>query len=335
MTSAILVDPRFDATWPLAADAAHRRWQQEGAVEFVRLPAGRRTPPAESVRDPAAITRLLVLGPAPTAEELAPFTALQEFAGDSAEVGERLAGPLQARGVACYGLRHEGFWSQSLAEFGLALTLNGLRRIPQLHAEIRSRQAPWDFSGSGQPGARGQQFGDDPAYVNGTVQGKRVRIAGLGNIGSLYACFCTALGAEVAAWDALMPDAVFSAARASRRFRLEELVGDAEIFAPLLPLRPATTGLITAELVRALPRGCLVVLITRAQVVDMPALRARVLAGELALAADVFEREPLPLDDPLLGHPAVVHTPHIAGRTAHANQALAEHLIGQFRRARA
>ena len=105
---------------------------------------------------------------------------------------------------------------------------------------------------------------------------------------------------------------------------------DAEIFAPMLPLTDSTRGIITAEHIRALPAGCLVVLATRALICDMPALRQRVLADELALAADVFDVEPLPLDDPLLGRHNVVHTPHNAGRTRHANQQWARALADQF-----
>jgi hypothetical protein len=70
--------------------------------------------------------------------------------------------------------------------------------------------------------------------------------------------------------------------------------------------------------------------VTRAPVCDMPTLRDRVLADELALAADVWDVEPLPLDDPLLGRHNVVHTPHIAGRTHDANLAWAENLAAQF-----
>ena len=62
----------------------------------------------------------------------------------------------------------------------------------------------------------------------------------------------------------------------------------------------------------------------------MPTLRERVLADELALAADVWDVEPLPLDDPLLGRHNVVHTPHNAGRTREANLAWTENLAIQF-----
>ena len=98
----------------------------------------------------------------------------------------------------------------------------------------------------------------------------------------------------------------------------------------MLPLTPQTRGLITAAHIDSLPQGCLVVLATRAMICDMEAVRRRVLADELALAADVFDVEPLALDDPLLGRHNVVHTPHIAGRTVDANKQWVENLINQF-----
>jgi phosphoglycerate dehydrogenase-like enzyme len=154
---------------------------------------------------------------------------------------------------------------------------------------------------------------------------------GAGNIGSRFAAFAHALGADVAAWDPFAPEAGFHRAGSRREHHLERLVADAEIFAALVPLTDSTRGLVTAAHIDALPTGCLVVLVTRARIVDVDAVRRRVLADELALAADVFDVEPLPLDDPLLSRHNVVHTPHIAGRTADANHAWARMLADQFR----
>jgi phosphoglycerate dehydrogenase-like enzyme len=176
----------------------------------------------------------------------------------------------------------------------------------------------------------GAQFSDDRRFTNGTIAGKRVRIVGAGNIGSRYASFAHTLGADVAAWDPFAPEPNFHRSGARRQWHLAELVKDADIFAPMLPLTEQTRGLVTASHLRALPRGCLVVLATRAAICDVAVLRSRVLADELALAADVFDVEPLPLDDPLLGRHNVVHTPHIAGRTLDANRQWVEDLIAQF-----
>ena len=163
------------------------------------------------------------------------------------------------------------------------------------------------------------------------MAGKRVRVVGVGNIGARYASWCAALGAHVAVWDPFAPDASFVVAGAERRFHVEELVADAEIFAPMVPLTDSTRGLITAALIDALPMHGLVVQVTRAAVCDTPALYRRVLNDELALAADVFDAEPVPLGSPLLGRHNVVHTPHAAGRTRDANHAYADDVIARFR----
>lgn len=333
MGSAIVVHPKFECIWPFAADHFHALWQARGPVTFIRVDDGDTRPLSRVVPDPASVTRLVALGVPMTDACVAAFRSLREAAISSGYAHE-YPESLTSSGVRVYTHPSEGFWAESVAECGLALTLSGLRRIPQLHLEILSSHKPWDYSppeGNGRPGARGQQYGDDSRFANGTVAGKRVRIVGAGNIASRYAAFVRMLGADVAAWDPFATEPSFHRTGARREHHLDMLVRDAEIFAPMVPLTPQTEGLVTAELIRALPRGCLVVLVTRALICDMQALRERVLADEVSLAADVFDVEPLPLDDPLLGRHNVVHTPHIAGRTIHANQQWTEKLDVQFR----
>jgi phosphoglycerate dehydrogenase-like enzyme len=330
--SVIVVHPDFDRTWPWAADHFHLLWEAQGQTEFLRLASEDRRPVSEVVVDPSGITRAVVLNVPVTVECVARMPALRE-AVFSPEPSTAAGDALAAAGVRAYVQPSEGFWGQSVAEFALALTLCGLRRIPQLHHAIVSNLQPWDYAppgGAGRPGGRGQQFGDDPNFANGTVEGKRIRIVGAGNIASRYASFVHTLGADVAAWDPFASEPCFHRAGARRELRLDSLFHDADIFAPMVPLTDETRGLVKREHLLALPRGCLVVLVTRAAVCDMPTLRERVLADELALAADVWDVEPLPLDDPLLGRHNVVHTPHNAGRTREANLAWTENLAVQF-----
>lgn len=211
---------------------------------------------------------------------------------------------------------------QSVAEFALGLTIAGLRRIPQLHTEIITDQDPWDYDPDRRPlaGKRGHQFADDTT----------VRIVGVRNIGSRYANFVNELGADVAGYDPYADKPCFHRSGTRKVWRLDDLITDTEIFAPMVPLTEETEKLVTAQHINALPSGCLVVLVTRAQVCDMAAVRERVIADEIALAADVWDIEPLPLDDPLLDRHNVVHTPHLAGRTRHANEQWAEMLATQF-----
>lgn len=332
MRSVIIVHPNFDKFWPWSADHAHAQWSTQGEVEFIRQKAADTTPVSEMVSRPHTVTRMIVFGTVTTAACAAVFSGLQEISIES-PTREPFLAALVARGVRYHAQPNEGYWGQSVAEFGLALTLCGLRRIPQMHLQIITDLSAWDYEpagGVGVPGTRGYQYGDDNRFTNGTLAGKKVRIVGAGNIASRYASFATVLGADVAVWDPYASEPCFHRAGSRREWHLERLVSDAEIFVPMVPLTPQTEGLITAAHIDALPRGCLVVMVTRALICDMVAVRRRVLSDDLALAADVFEVEPVPLNDPLLGRHNVVHSPHNAGRTRQANERFSTALIEQF-----
>jgi phosphoglycerate dehydrogenase-like enzyme len=337
MSNLIIMHAEFEAHWPFVAERLMQRWQTLSETALIRIARGDARPLGEIAPHPQEVGRLVCLGAPVTAECLYRFGRLREAAFlepyGPATLHPSALELLQTQGVRLYQQRSEGFWGQSVAEFALALTLCALRRIPQNYHEMLTSLEPWRRYSSERnegPGAPGAQFSDDTRFTHGTVAGKRVRIVGAGNIGSRYASFVHALGADVAAWDPYAPEPGFHRAGSRRLYHLSELVKDAEIFAPMLPLTETTRGIVTAAQIDALPKGCLVVLATRALICDMAALRRRVLADELALAADVFDIEPLPLDDPLLGRHNVVHTPHLAGRTRDANYKWADDLLDQF-----
>jgi phosphoglycerate dehydrogenase-like enzyme len=336
MKSVIVIHPDVEANWPFAADYALKEWSLQGPTDLYRLEPSDRRPVGKVATDLGEVSRLIAWGVPLTLDCLAAMPKLTEVAiGASYRSSEQdeLYQRLDERGIRRYVHPTEGFWAQSVSEFGLALTLCGLRRIPQTHHQIASDLTPWNYGpedGVGRPGQRGYQYGDDSRFTNGTVQGKRIRIVGAGNIASRYASFVHMLGAEVAAWDPFASEPCFHRAGSRREYHLDRLVLDAEVFVPMVPLTKSTEGIVTASHIESLPEGCLVVMVTRAKICDMAAIRRRVLADEIALAADVFDVEPLPLDDPLLGRHNVVHTPHNAGRTRQANEQWAEALLTQF-----
>jgi phosphoglycerate dehydrogenase-like enzyme len=332
MRSVICVHERFEQHWPFSADHWHQRWQSSGGCELYRTEDAEARAP-QLVPDPGSVQRLVLLGFPADPEDLEPFSGLEECYHEPSH--RQPSGGIEAaaaRGVSFIPHRHDVYWGQSVSEFALGLTISALRRIPQTYTAMMQGHEVWDYSAKvGRPGQRGGQFGDDPNFVNGTLAGKRVRVVGAGNIGGRFASFCSALGAQVAMWDPFAPDAPFVLAGAERRFHLSEMMPDAEIFAAMVPPKPETRGLITAELIDALPKGSLVVMVTRSMIYDTDALYRRVLNDELSLAVDVYDVEPLPLDSPLIGRHNVVHTPHNAGRTIHANRAWADDQIARFR----
>jgi phosphoglycerate dehydrogenase-like enzyme len=334
MKSTIIVHPVFDGTWPFVADYLRQLWTQS---DFVRLAPHETRTLEQLVPEAETVTRLISLMAPLSATGLENFTALREAVLYTNPYGQQPSQAclevLKRNKVNLYRHDSEGYWGQSVAEFALALTLCALRQIPQGYHKMMTSLEPWNYepaNGIGEAGKRGVQYCDDPNFSSGTLQGKRVRIVGAGNIGSRYASFCHFMGADVATWDPFASEPSFHRAGARRVRSLEQLFEDAEIFAPMLPLTPTTQGLITANHLRALPKGCLVILVTRALICDFATLKTRVLNNELSLAADVFDVEPVPLDDPLLGRNNVVHTPHMAGRTKEANFSFAKALADMF-----
>jgi phosphoglycerate dehydrogenase-like enzyme len=71
--------------------------------------------------------------------------------------------------------------------------------------------------------------------------------------------------------------------------------------------------LLSRELLAQIQPGAVLVLISRAHVVDFDALTDLVLAGRFKAAIDVFPLEPLPLDHPIRQAPGVVLSAHRAG----------------------
>lgn len=80
-----------------------------------------------------------------------------------------------------------------------------------------------------------------------------------------------------------------------------------------LPGTAEAARVLDARRLALLPDGALVVNVGRGGAIDQAALEAELRAGRLVAALDVFEREPLPQDDPLWACPNLLITSHTAG----------------------
>ncbi|MBX3604428.1 MAG: glyoxylate/hydroxypyruvate reductase A [Piscinibacter sp.] len=102
----------------------------------------------------------------------------------------------------------------------------------------------------------------------------------------------------------------------TREGRWPDLLGDADVVVNLLPLTPATQGLLDARAFAAMRRGAGLVNLARgAHVVDADLLAA-LDGGQLRHAVlDVFHTEPLPPEHRYWSHPRVTVLPHVAAQT--------------------
>ena len=144
-----------------------------------------------------------------------------------------------------------------------------------------------------------------------------VLVLGLGTMGLAVAQRLAPLGYAVRAW------ALHARAQAPAGVELHAgpaalpaLLAQARIVLNLLPLTPATRGLIDAQFLAGLPAGAGLVNLGRgAHVVDADLLAA-LDRGHLRHAVlDVFAAEPLAKDHPYWAHPRVTVLPHVAAQT--------------------
>ncbi|HEX2032725.1 MAG TPA: NAD(P)-dependent oxidoreductase [Chloroflexota bacterium] len=321
--------PRLEQSWPFVQPRLVERLAALGEVEVV---SAERDQALSTLTDLQAVDGVALFGGRLTEDCVARAPRLRMVGCNTDNTGRGL--PLDAlreRGIPVVDTTRA--WGQSVAEVALGLALSALRRIPQWHAELAAGQPSFRYEAG--------QYCDATGFVNGELGTKRVGVIGLGQIGGRVARWCVALGGdaatgpqlagEVMGYDPYLPPGL-AERWGVQRVDLDTLVERSEVVFVTVPPTPSARQLLDRRRLQCLCRGALLVIVTRAHAVDMAALRERVLAGELAAALDVYDVEPLPVDDPLRGRPNVVHTPHIAGRTRDANLRTAHLIADDFAR---
>ena len=98
--------------------------------------------------------------------------------------------------------------------------------------------------------------------------------------------------------------------------QLKAFLGGCDILICLLPLTPATKGILNARLFAALPHGAALVNVGRGPHLVNADLIEALDSGQLSRAIlDVTDPEPLPPEHPFWSHPRVFLTPHVASMT--------------------
>jgi glyoxylate/hydroxypyruvate reductase A len=161
----------------------------------------------------------------------------------------------------------------------------------------------------------------------------RVGVMGLGHLGADIGQTLSGMGFAVHGWsrsEKRLPG-IESFAGADA---LEAFLSRSDILICLLPLTPATRGILDRRTLARLPQGAYVINAARGEHVVEEDLLAAVQSGHLAGAClDVFRTEPLPAEHPFWSHPQITVTPHIASLTY--PRAVAPQLIDTYRRVRA
>jgi len=208
-----------------------------------------------------------------------------------------------------YLVHTPGVLSDAVADLTLALILACNRKIVKADKYVRER---WAREASGY-----FEYGMD-------LKGKIIGIIGLGRIGYEVAKRCVkGFDMKVIYYDIRRNKKAERELGAEYK-SLEEVMKNSDFVSIHLPLTPQTRRLIREEHLRLMKKTAYLINTARGAVIDQKAL-VKVLNEKLIAGAglDVFEEEPVPLNDPLLSLENVVLTPHIGSLTREARKAMA------------
>ena len=180
------------------------------------------------------------------------------------------------------------------AEHTMALLLAVLKDIPARDRSIRA--GGWDRE------------------LLRPVRGQTLGVLGLGRIGRSLVPRAQAFGMRVTAYDAV-PDESFARENNLELVDFETLIKRADVLSVHCPKNEHTTGLLNADVLRAMKPTAIVINTARGPIIDEADLVAALRNGDIAAAGlDVYEVEPTSKDNPLFTLPnVVVLTPHNAG----------------------
>ena len=162
------------------------------------------------------------------------------------------------------------------------------------------------------------------------LRAKTLGIMGLGRIGLEVAKRARGFGLEVIGSDPFVSAAV-ARENGIALVHLDELFTKSDYLTLHVGLTPQTAGVINAKTLATMKKGVRIINCARGELVDDAALVAALKSGQVAGAAlDVFAEEP-PKASPYAGLENVILTPHIAGSTAEAQEAVGVQIAMQVR----
>jgi D-3-phosphoglycerate dehydrogenase len=195
--------------------------------------------------------------------------------------------------------------SVTTAEQTIALLMSLARKTPQAHAKLKN--GVWDKK----------------SFMGVELQGKTLGVIGLGNIGKIVASRALGLAMKVVAYDPFITKD--AAAKAGIELgTLDEVFTRADFLTVHTPLTEETRGIVGAAAFEKMKTGVRIINCARGGLVDEQALFDAIKSGKVAGAAlDVFVKEPVPTDHPLLTLDEVIVTPHLGASTNEAQDSVA------------
>lgn len=202
-------------------------------------------------------------------------------------------------------------FAQPVAELALGLALSAARGIPEADADIRAGREVL-FGGANA----------DAFLLRGTTIG----LVGCGSIARALLPLLRPFGGRVLGYDPWLPEGALRRLDVERA-SLDELFALARVVFVLAPPTIENARMIGREQLDAMRPGSVVVLVSRAPVVDWDALLEAAASGRVHVAVDVFPVEPIPPDEPARTTANTILSAHRAGNVPEIWQSIGEMVV--------
>lgn len=202
------------------------------------------------------------------------------------------------------------YYSKSTAEGAVAYMLAALRNIP-FYSERLKKKKIW-------------REVDD--YTDGLLY-KSVGIVGFGGVGRYVAQMLKPFDTQIKVYDIAQISKEEKEQYSITQCDIEEIFTTCDIISLHLPYNDSTYHIIDDALLSKTKSGALLVNTARGAVVDEQAMIKHLKSGDFNAALDVYEKEPIDLNSPLLLTDNVLMLPHQAGPTVNLRAVITRKLI--------
>ncbi|HSK45838.1 MAG TPA: phosphoglycerate dehydrogenase [Candidatus Binatia bacterium] len=162
------------------------------------------------------------------------------------------------------------------------------------------------------------------------LRGKTLGIVGLGRIGMAVAQRAHAFEMKVMAHDPFVSASV-AREQGIQLAELDQVYAQSDYLTLHVGLTPQTGGMINEQSLARMKKGVRIINCARGELLDETAVAAALASKHVGgIALDVFTEEP-PKNSPLLAMENVIATPHIAGSTNEAQDAVGMQIASQVR----
>ncbi len=188
-------------------------------------------------------------------------------------------------------------FAEPVAELGLALALDLARDVTEADVAFREGRELW--GGDGNARAR-------------LLSGSEIGIVGFGDLGRALARVLAGFRATIRVFDPWLPPSVLTD-HGVVPADLDTVLGESDTVFVMAAVTTENRGFLGATEFARMRAGASFILLSRADVVDFPALMDAVRSGHIRAASDVFPEEPLPRDHPVRGLTGFLRSAHRAG----------------------